>query len=1120
MFPTPRSCNRCGFTLPLVLVVMCFAIIVVVAFAATLRVESQVSLNYKRQYEARQNALFGLRLALGRLQEAAGRDQSITARSDILGSTSSPNPYWTGVWDVRADDPYTPTSPLRTNGVVDSSKQPPEWLVSSTGTADPTKAAADLSPLGAITLVGTNSASSTVQAGLVETPKAGRLGGRYAYWVGDEGVKARINLADPGSSAARSPRHSFMTAQRFGIEAIDGLEDFQQDHAKLGQVIRNTQLSHLGLDAAAVRARYFDLTPHSSGILSSTRTGGLRKDLTWAFELDDTAFGALLSNSSTDPESLPSFYLSQGNPDFADGSSAHRVTPFNAAYRSLLATGEVSAETAYPWERGPTWELLRSFFRLKYKITSDPLPLQKKTAIQQGVYPIITRVIFNIHPGLGPRVAPGTRKARVYLDPQVVLWNPYNVATAPGSYYFEMVLHQRSGGVTFQYREGEGGWNPSLSEQDTVSPNIVIENNFPSRYIKPEGWMPNDRFGAYLFRIVDPGLAPGESRVFSIPGTASGTPYVAGMDLTNGDVVDRGLVHFEKATINVPDAASSRLIRGLTGGGYDSFYSLGLRDVAGAPTVAGSYNRFDDYFYRIKFTETGFVANAGARATNVVTLGTHIPEDIGGYYPGEKLTFQYLTADGSTHRVSNASDWNPFGKWLVFHDPRAPFQANDPNASGIRQHGYHETVHYGNQWASFGGAPQIDTDPTGKKTFHGSGRTLGNGSPVVALFDIPRVPTGIISLGALQHAQVASLSYAGAYVIGASLASPILESPARLIREPLSSSKSPAFVDLSYFLNESLFDNYFFSTIPASLTEENLADSSFTLPNSRLKFHQAGGASDLLSLHSAAYLTIEGAFNINSTSVEAWSALLSSLNRLAFSPALISETDPLESPFSRMAYPLAGSDSSGSNPHPADWAGYRQLSPVQIKALAQAIVAQVKARGPFVSLAHFVNRQLIDSEAGKRGLLEQALADAGTNAAVQARSPLAQNPIPAANYNAALYSGPAFQAAPGWLTQGDLLQALAPVLSARSDTFVIRAYGDVVADPPGSKPIARAYCEAVVQRTAEFVDPANSKETPVSFHASREEVDLQPNPALTAINRELGRKFRIVSFRWIDENDL
>ena len=49
-----------------------------------------------------------------------------------------------------------------------------------------------------------------------------------------------------------------------------------------------------------------------------------------------------------------------------------------------------------------------------------------------------------------------------------------------------------------------------------------------------------------------------------------------------------------------------------------------------------------------------------------------------------------------------------------------------------------------------------------------------------------------------------------------------------------------------------------------------------------------------------------------------------------------------------------------------------------------------------------------------------------------------------------------------------MLRALAPRLSARTDTFRIRAYGEVT-DSNGNI-IAKAMCEAVVQRLPEYVD--------------------------------------------------
>jgi len=88
---------------------------------------------------------------------------------------------------------------------------------------------------------------------------------------------------------------------------------------------------------------------------------------------------------------------------------------------------------------------------------------------------------------------------------------------------------------------------------------------------------------------------------------------------------------------------------------------------------------------------------------------------------------------------------------------------------------------------------------------------------------------------------------------------------------------------------------------------------------------------------------------------------------------------------------------------------------------------------------------------------------------------------------------------------------LGPVLSSRSDTFVIRVYGEV-RDPLNSSataaPIARAWCEATVQRCPEYVD---STDLPSNTLAT---------PNFTPTNRNFGRRFKVVSFRWLAPNDI
>jgi Tfp pilus assembly protein PilX len=76
------------------------------------------------------------------------------------------------------------------------------------------------------------------------------------------------------------------------------------------------------------------------------------------------------------------------------------------------------------------------------------------------------------------------------------------------------------------------------------------------------------------------------------------------------------------------------------------------------------------------------------------------------------------------------------------------------------------------------------------------------------------------------------------------------------------------------------------------------------------------------------------------------------------------------------------------------------------------------------------------------------------------------------------------------VTPAQFSASVGPLFSVRSDTFRIRAYGEALNPADSSRIEAAAYCEAVVQRT-----PASA---PAGF----------------------GRRFTVVSFRWLSVDDL
>jgi hypothetical protein len=105
--------------------------------------------------------------------------------------------------------------------------------------------------------------------------------------------------------------------------------------------------------------------------------------------------------------------------------------------------------------------------------------------------------------------------------------------------------------------------------------------------------------------------------------------------------------------------------------------------------------------------------------------------------------------------------------------------------------------------------------------------------------------------------------------------------------------------------------------------------------------------------------------------------------------------------------------------------------------------------------------------------------------------------------------------APTSLLQSDILSAIGNSLTVRSDTFTIRAYGDV-SDKPGGPASGTCWIEAVVQRLPDFID--NSQEADMAVSDSSN--GLGNNPNLLPVNINLGRRFVITSLRILKPNEL
>jgi len=277
---------------------------------------------------------------------------------------------------------------------------------------------------------------------------------------------------------------------------------------------------------------------------------------------------------------------------------------------------------------------------------------------------------------------------------------------------------------------------------------------------------------------------------------------------------------------------------------------------------------------------------------------------------------------------------------------------------------------------------------------------------------------------------------------------------------------------------DAYLDRYFFSTLPSGSW-----DGSTSLKNYRL-IPADDDTAITRSPSDASGLLLEGGWNVNTANVAVWKAVLATLAIDDWTlnyPAGSSTSFDLACPAFSMpwagAYPLTADTAdtiadnnvdawdceanplSGNRRHPAYLVGARDIGG-WTGDLAEAIVALIKARGtPFHSL----------TELTQSGLVQEAIDNVS---AINQRDGSTDD-IPAS--------------ATAHVDQSEILCALSPILFTRSDTFLIRVYGEE------STTGVKAYGEAIVQRLP----------TAVKSDAST-----------------YGREFKIVSLRWIGTDEL
>ncbi|MEM9237462.1 MAG: hypothetical protein AAGB14_11835, partial [Verrucomicrobiota bacterium] len=345
------------------------------------------------------------------------------------------------------------------------------------------------------------------------------------------------------------------------------------------------------------------------------------------------------------------------------------------------------------------------------------------------------------------------------------------------------------------------------------------------------------------------------------------------------------------------------------------------------------------------------------------------------------------------------------------------------------------------------------------------------------------------------------------------------------------------FVDRSYIANTLLWDDFYFSGLAGyesrmirnvggqivsqrDMINSFVNDGDNQLPNTTYTLANRGIEKDRIVselegddgyLKAAAHMKVSGGFNINSLSVKAWKAFLAS-NLKRRVPVIATNGRPQRDAFeeagegeyeiSRFTLPVE----TGGDPETA-WVDYNVVTDEQLTDLAEKIVAEVAERGPFRSIGEFVNRRVesdsTNSEFATKGALQAALDKSAINEALVGPG----NMITASDVSGTSYGFPEaaqqsrYAGTPEYVMQSDILRSIGPAIQARSDSFTIRAFGE------SSDGQAKVWCEAQVTRSIDFVDPG----------ANRPEDTLEN---LNSVNERFGRRFRIVSFRWLDQSEV
>ena len=905
-----------------------------------------------------------------------------------------------------------------------------------------------------------------------------------------------------------------------------------------------------------------DYTTDAFSLLTNPVNGGLKVDFSTGFDLTDSEFAAASWGDIKNPfrATTPRDYKGQKPLYMPLVNNAMAQVYMNFDPASVTHKFAVNGVPTFDTLRS-YYRTYRNLYTTSAGVTAFERPYSHVASTQVTGRPFGTKTHPTLAPVLDRMslvysiYAKGDGTLCILLTPYVTLWNPHNVDVETEGVViypwidFAVFWNWNVTSVT----EGNKTWNSSLSR--------FVGEGFQGhgRSTRPYFYLHLTESGKNVSsgtKNISPAIhmEPGEVRVFCLAENDR-----RDLEILQGAPARTWRMRPVSGASDITSSLKGGIVLNMTKsiGGTSNFnYKLKPNDVVNSARV--EFDRSTYYYivnmadsYQIKNPNSELMVenrpafgslpslNAESNLYFYAQVHSHRASSKGndGFnYP--RFTFQEISENpklvGSMltyHRVAQSSSL-PLADMMFTTNPRQPYinqYLSGVNSGGAAQ--FQTAPHYESLMQGGSSLAQLamETTPNGRKAFYGPSHSAATGRSNLAFFEVPQSPT--LSLGSFQHCDLTATAFGCPSQIGNSWASPYL--PAQSVQRtattaPNGETISPSglsIYDASYLANEAIFDGYYLSGAApkfgsrssangsaAVWTTDQLSETTKTvdvleafyqdpttnpLRNPRMAPYRAGltpaRIKNILNTPArctmlAGYLMVEGGFNINSTSEEAWTAMLASLRGVE--PASADKTIQ-----SRFRHIITNSPVSMAENDP--WSGFRTLTDPEIRLLAKNLVVEIKLRGPFLSLGEFINRRISNERTmNLAGALQTAIDKSNLNKKFRYSNfdttayPNKEN---LTNPNTGTNT-------PGWLSQADILNGLAPYITPRSDTFTIRTLGE--ARNAKGEVINSVWLEAVVQRVPDWVDPVDSSATAIADLTSQ-------------VNKDFGRRFQVVSIREI-----